>query len=281
MAIEIDVDSVLRSRAPGVRRLMPRWLVRKLERLVCQDEMNALLRDGDGLEGSDFCRSVLQHLDVKVDVVNAERLPSATDKRVVFISNHPLGGLDGIALIDMVSRRYGVEPLFIVNDLLMAIEPLRSVFVPINKHGAQSRAAVKAVDDAFSSDRPVIVFPAGLCSRRGKKGKIADLEWQKMFVQKSIKSGRTIIPLFFNGENSSFFYKFAQWRQRLGLKFNIEMVLLPREVFKARGKRFEIRIGNALTAQQTAALGATPREQTEKLRNRVYDMSTKNATTDN
>lgn len=269
--IKIDVESVLRDRLGKGFRFVPRAVVRWLKRTVCQDQLNEMLEVNRGRRGAEFCRGVLSHLDVKVDIEGVEKLPPADNRRVVFVSNHPLGGLDGMALIDFVERRYGVAPKFIVNDLLMAIKPLGDVFVPINKHGAQSREAARNVDEAFAGDSPLIIFPAGLCSRRQKKGVVADLQWKKSFVNKAKQSRRDVIPLHFCGENSPFFYKFAKWRKRLGIKFNIEMVYLPREVFLSRGKRFKIVIGDAVRWSDLAT-GRDAQATADTLRETVYSL---------
>ncbi len=266
--LEINIGEVLRQRLPRYSRMIPRCVVRSLERTVCQDELNRLLRENFPRRGADFCRGVLDDLGVKVRFHNTGNLPPKEHKRVLFVSNHPLGGLDGMALIDFVRDYYGVEPRFIVNDLLTAIEPLSDTFIPVNKHGAQSRQAIEALDEAFASDVPLLMFPAGLVSRRGKKGVVADLEWQKMFVTKARRYARDIIPLHFYGENSSFFYKFAKFRRRLGLKFNIEMIYLPREVFRSRGKTFDVVVGEPVSH---ASLGdMSPRDKAQQIRQQVY-----------
>ncbi|MDE6489724.1 MAG: glycerol acyltransferase, partial [Muribaculaceae bacterium] len=215
--MKIDVDAVMRARLPRHYRYMPRIAVKWLERFIRQDGLNALLESNAGLRGADFCAGVLRDLDVEYRVSGEELLPPPTDRKVTLVSNHPLGALDGIALIDYVSRRYGGKVRFVVNDLLTAVEPLRDVFVPINKHGRQNRGDAAGVDEAFASDDPVLVFPAGMCSRRSGDG-VRDLAWHKMFVNKSIEYRRTVIPLFFDGENSKFFYNFAKIRTALGIK---------------------------------------------------------------
>ncbi|MDE6346026.1 MAG: glycerol acyltransferase [Muribaculaceae bacterium] len=268
--LEINVGEVLRQRLPRYYRFIPRGMVRWLERTVCQDGLNRLLRDNFPKRDADFCRGVLDDLDVTVNYHNIENLPPRELTRVLFVSNHPLGGLDGMALIDFVRSYYGVDPKFIVNDLLAAVEPLSDTFLPVNKHGAQSRQAIRALDDAFASDAPLLMFPAGLVSRRGKKGVVADLEWQKMFVTKARQSGRDIIPLHFYGENSSFFYKFAKFRRRLGLKFNIEMIYLPREVFRASGKTFDVVIGKPIS--HTSLDNMPPMQKAQQIRQLVYDL---------
>lgn len=260
--MEIDLGAVIASRLGRKSWLVPGFVVRSLQKLICQDRLNEMLRVAYPRRGGDFCRAVIEHLGVKVDVRHEERLPSTADRRVIFVSNHPLGGLDGMILIDMLSRRYGVEPRFVVNDLLMAVEPLTDVFLPVNKHGSQSRKALKDIDEAMKSDVPVIIFPAGLCSR-SIDGTVKDLQWQKMAAQKALEFNRTIVPVYFDGENSSKFYRLARWRQKIGIKFNIEMTLLPSEIFKAEGKTFTITAGEPIAP---TALGSDPRVATRRLR---------------
>lgn len=266
--LEINVGEVLRQRIPRYWRFIPKRLVRWLERTVCQDELNRLLRDNFPRRDADFCRGVLDDLGVTVNFHNLDNLPPKELTRVLFVSNHPLGGLDGMALIDFVRTYYGVAPRFIVNDLLNAVEPLSDTFIPVNKHGAQSREAILRLDDAFASDAPLLMFPAGLVSRRGKKGVVADLEWQKMFVAKARQYGRDIIPLHFYGENSSFFYKFAKFRRRIGLKFNIEMIYLPREVFRSKGKTFDVVVGKPIPHASLDDM--PPARKAQQIRQMVY-----------
>lgn len=268
--LEINVGEVLRQRIPRYWRFIPRGLVRWLERTVCQDELNRLLRDNFPRRDADFCRGVLDDLGVTVNFHNLDNLPPKELMRVLFVSNHPLGGLDGMALIDFVRTYYGVAPRFIVNDLLNAVEPLSDTFIPVNKHGTQSREAIRRLDDAFASDAPLLMFPAGLVSRRGKKGVVADLEWQKMFVAKARQYGRDIIPLHFYGENSSFFYKFAKFRRRIGLKFNIEMIYLPREVFRSKGKTFDVVVGKPIPHASLDDM--PPARKAQQIRQMVYDL---------
>ncbi len=269
--IKIDIDSVLRQRASRYYKFIPRFLIRWLERTVCQERLNWLLERNRGRRDADFCRGVLDDLNVGIKVTGEQNLHPDTDRRVVIVSNHPLGGLDGIALIDYVTRVYGGKIHFIVNDLLMAIKPLTGVFLPINKHGKQSRASLKAIEEAFTGNDPIIIFPAGLVSRRQKGGVIADLQWQKMFVNKSVEYHRNIIPLKFNGENSGFFYKFAKFRTCLGLKFNIEMIYLPREVFRSENKEFSVVIGEPIKWDSLKS-GKDAQRQADEIKEIVYNL---------
>lgn len=212
---------------------------------------------------------MLEDLHVTADFHGEENLPD--DSRFTIACNHPLGGLDGMVLIDYFTRRYPSKKVkFVVNDLLTAVEPLNDVFLPVNKHGKQSRERIRNIDDAFASDAPIIVFPAGLVSRKRKNGEIADLEWHRMFVKKSLEHHRCVIPTFFSGENSSFFYNFARLRNLSGLKFNLEMIRLPREVIESRGKKFNVYFGQPVSWQ---SLADAPSDETAlKIRNMVYGL---------
>ncbi|MBD5251098.1 MAG: glycerol acyltransferase [Bacteroides sp.] len=242
--MRIDVDAVLRSRVPSLYRFIPGAVVRWLERTICQDRLNELLTGNAHADGVDFATGVLSDMGISYDVKGS--LPASS--RVIIASNHPLGGLDGLVLADFVGRAYGRKDIgFVVNDLLAAVAPLRSIFLAVNKHGKQSRQAVERLDRAMESDMPIVMFPAGLVSRRNSRGEIRDLQWQKMVVNKAIETGRDIVPLHFSGENSAFFYNFARWRAKLGLKFNIEMIYLPQELVKSEGKHFTITVGEPVS----------------------------------
>ena len=270
--LHIDLDAVLRSRLPRYYRFIPRFVISTLEKIICQQEMNDMLDFCRGKRDADFCRGVLEHLNITLSVKGTENLPEPGHRRVTVVSNHPLGGLDGMSLIKWAQEYWGGNVRFIVNDLLMAIEPLSGTFVPINKHGSQSRKASHSLDEAMEGNDPVLIFPAGLVSRRGDNGVIRDLKWQKMFVNKSILNQRDIIPVHFNGHNSSFFYKFARLRTKIGLKFNIEMIRLPREVFRSKGSHFTLSIGslipwNALKGGKDATATASD------IKSKVYDLA--------
>lgn len=270
--LRVDVDALLRSRAPRYHRWIPGPLIRGLERYICQNRLNELLRIGHGLEGAEFCRMLLHEQQVSVSMSNMPELDPEEPHRVTYVSNHPLGGLDGVALIEAITAHHGVEPLVVVNDLLMVVKPLNSVFLPINKHGAQSRGAATDIEAAFAdASRPIAMFPAGMCSRRDPKtGVIADLKWNKMFVTKSIASGRRVIPVHCFARNSDAFYRFALWRKRLGMKFNLEMIALPRELVKAQGNTIRFSCGKPISPEEL--VGDSAAAMAMKIRNLTYQI---------
>ena len=272
--LQLDIEGILRKRIPSRKqKFIPGFLYGALSRLIHQDELNEMLRIGYPSQGSEFSRKVLEHLDIEVTVEGAENLP-AKDRRVVFASNHPLGGLDGIALIAVLGQRYGDENIrFLVNDLLMNVEPLDTVFLPINKYGSQARAAAEAINAEYASDRQIVIFPAGLVSRLHPGGEVHDLKWQKAFVQKAIENDRDIVPVRFVALNRKRFYRLAKWRKKLGIKVNIEQATLPAELCASRGKRFRIIIGQPVSVSELRASGRSFPQLAEDLRAAIYRLS--------
>lgn len=271
--LQINLARIIRERVPrSKRRWIPAWLVRRLEKLVCQEELNGILARTWPARGVEFAQAALKDLDITVETRGLENIPA--DGRFIFASNHPLGGLDGIALIAVLGERYGNDGIrFPVNDLLMNVEPLRDVFLPINKFGRQGREAAKHLQEVYASDKQVLYFPAGLVSRLGKGGRIADLRWQKAFVSKALEHDRDIIPVYFQGENSRRFYRTARRRRRLRIGFNFEQILLPSELVKARGSRFTITFGKPVSCADMRDSGKMPAHLAEDIRNLVYKLS--------
>lgn len=249
--------------------MIPRFLVRGVERLICQDELNALLEHNYPFRGAAFCRGVMKEMNLGLEIRHAERMPS--DSRIIVVSNHPLGGLDGIAMIAWLSELYPGKPVhFVVNDLLMAVEPLRDCFVPVNKHGAQNREYVRQLDEVLAGDGPVVIYPAGLVSRLGDDGRIADLTWRKMAVIKAVESRRNVVPVHFDGQNSMSFYRWARRRAAAGIRFNYEMMLLPRELVRSRDKVFTLTVGDTVEWQTLAGKNAA--KVADDLRTTVYSL---------
>ena len=244
--IRLDVGELLRQKMPRHYRYVPRVMVKMLARLICQDELNEITRLHGKKRGVDFARGVLDYLGVKVRVEGLENCPKPHADKCIFVCNHPMGGLDGIAIIANIGALYGGNVRFLVNDLLMAVTPLADVFLPINKFGRQSRSAAESIEAAYGSDVQILSFPAGLCSRLQADGTVSDLTWHKSFVAKAVEYQRDVVPMYFEGKNSMLFYRLARLRKRLGVKFNFEQILLPREMMKCRGKEFVLHIGKPI-----------------------------------
>ena len=242
----IDIRKVLEKKSPKHAARIPRFVTNWLARLIHQRELNELLIYGDGLKNVEFITAVLNKLEIKRKVYGADNISRAN--RPIFASNHPPGGIDGLILLEQLNLNAG-NTRAVVNDLLMNVEPIRDLFVPVNKHGMQNGNYVTRINQMYESQDNILYFPAGLCSRL-IDGKIQDIEWKKSFVQKAIETQRDIIPIYITGQNSMKFYRLAKWRKCLGIKFNIEMLLLPSEMLRQKGKQICIIIGEPIKHRQ-------------------------------
>jgi putative hemolysin len=246
MDTRIDVEQILKTKLKNKAGRIPGFVVNYLVRIIHQDEINEILRRYKALQGVDFMEALVEdYFRVRLNVQHEENLPSG-EGRYIFVSNHPLGGFDGICLSYLLGKRYQGNVRYLVNDLLLAIPNLRSLFVPVNKHGAQSREAAKKIEEVYASGNQIITFPAGLCSRKRNR-EIRDLEWKKSFIQKAVEHERDVVPIYFEGRNSDFFYRLANFRKLFGVKMNLEMLYLPDEMFKNRNKVFDIHIGKPIS----------------------------------
>ena len=241
-----DIDEIVRGKAGAKARFVPRFVLSWLKRIIHQDEVNEFILGEGDKQGMPWLDDCMEYLGTTLNVKGLENLPDDSDGRLfTFVSNHPLGGPDGVALGHLLGHRYGGRIKYLVNDLLMNLHGLAPFFVPINKTGKQSRNFPQLVEAVFNSPNHIIMFPAGLCSRR-INGQIHDLPWQKTFITKSVETQRDIVPIRFNGRNSDFFYRIANVGKRLGLKFNIAMLYLVDELYKNRGKTFDVTIGKPI-----------------------------------
>lgn len=265
---QIDIKQVLRQKAPSAARKIPGFMVDYLIRTVHQDELNEILRRYHDKDGVAFMQELIGYLDLNLELVNEENIPA--EGRYIFASNHPLGGLDGICLSAIIGGRFDGKIRYLVNDLLLYLSNLRSIFVPINKHGAQGKKNAELIEKAYASDNQIITFPAGLCSRK-QNGKIQDTEWKKSFIQKAVEYRRDIVPMFFEGRNSNFFYRLANMRKALGIKMNYEMIYLPDEMFKSKHKTYSIHFGKPIP-WQTFDSSRKPAEWAEWVKEIVYNL---------
>lgn len=238
----IDVREVLRSKNPRLARLIPSFVIRYLKKIIHEDELNDFLEKCRHLKDVELVEASLDFLKINYDVIGKENIPSTG--RYIFVSNHPLGGLDGVIFMYELSRHFK-KIKFPVNDILTNIRNMSGIFIPVNKHGAQGKEAARILEEAYSSDSQILYFPAGLCSRK-KNGLICDLQWQKNFIIKAVSHKRDIVPAYFSGRNSEFFYNLARLRNLLGVRANIEMLYLPNEMFRQRGKKIALVFGRPI-----------------------------------
>lgn len=266
----IDLDAVLESKAPKLKKKIPQFFLNYVKRKVHVDELNHILTIYADKKGVDFMDSCVDYFKLDLQIKGLDEIDPTG--RYIFASNHPLGGLDGICLSSILGNKFNKNIKYIVNDVLYYIENLKPIFLPVNKHGSQNMELMKQTAEAFTSDNQIITFPSGMCSRR-KNGVIRDLAWKKSFIQKAIESKRDVVPVYFRGKNSNFFYKFANLRESLGIKFNIEMVLLPDEMFKNKGQTFTITFGKPIPYTMFAK-EKNMNKWVEYVKDKVYELET-------
>lgn len=241
----IDVKKVIEDKNPKLLKWMPGFVLTYIRNVIHEDWLNEILSRINHLQGLDFVDAVIEEFDMEVELIGAENLPK--EGGVVVVANHPLGGMDGIALMYAVGKiRKDIR--FLVNDVLMSFENFQPLFVPVNKLGKNSQKNLDNIDQVYSKDYAVLVFPAGLVSRKSEEG-IRDLLWKKSFVTKSKKYKKNIIPCFIEGKNSKFFYNLANWRKKIGIQANIEMFYLADEMYQQQGKKVTIHFGEAIPFQ--------------------------------
>ena len=267
----IDIDKILRGKMGAKAKYVPGFLVSLLKRIAHQDQVNAFLWESRDKQGTEWLEECVRYLDMTLEIRGRENLPSPDDGRLyTFVSNHPLGGEDGVALGAIIGRHYDSRFRYLVNDLLMNLPGLAPLCIPINTTGAKSRNFPAMVEAGFQSDNHMLMFPAGLCSRR-KKGVIRDLPWRKTFISKSVEYQRDVVPIHFSGRNSNFFYRLANFSDRF-LPFNLAMLFLVDEMYKNVHKKFTVTIGKPIP-WQTFDKTKTPMEWAEMVKKQVYELA--------
>ena len=237
----IDVGKVLHEKAPRLKKWMPGFILGWLKRKLHEDDINHIMHALRDERGVAFNNKGLEMLGAKIESVNSHHIPK--EGGIILASNHPLGGLDGMAFVKTIAE---VRPdiHFVVNDVLKNLKNYGDVFIGINKIKTTSASSLRTIESVLMTSEAIGFFPAGLVSRK-LKGKIVDLDWKKSFVTQAIDHKRMIVPVFIEGENSKFFYRFANFRKSVGIKANIEMLFLPDEMFRQRDRTVKVHFSKA------------------------------------
>lgn len=267
----IDIENAIHSKNPKLLKWIPGFVLSYIKKVTHETWMNEVMSRIGHLKGIEFVNALMEEFDLDVELIGKEKLPEKGG--IIIAANHPLGGLDGIALMYALGK---IRPdiRFLVNDLLMTFDNFEPLFVPVNKHGRNSQDSLAKIEEAYANDFAVLVFPAGLVSRKSGKG-IRDLQWKKSFITKAKKYKKDILLCFIEGKNSKFFYNLADWRKKLGVQANVEMFYLVDEMYKQRGQKVKIRVGEqipfeSLTKENSDAKWA------EILKEKVYEFGSEN-----
>jgi len=239
-----DVKEVFKKKSPVIAKFIPGFIYKYLRKIIHEEEGNEILYRNKDKFGVDFVNASLDDLQADLNIHGLENIPKTG--KCILISNHPLGGFDGLALMKTVGK-IRRDFYFLANDILMFLPNLKPLFVPINKHGS-SKDYINTLNKAFEEENLILIFPAGLVSRK-IDGKIQDLEWKNTFLSRAKRNQRDIIPVYIGGRNTNWFYNLAFWRKKLGIKANLEMFYLVDELFKQKGKKLNIYIGKPIPYQ--------------------------------
>jgi 1-acyl-sn-glycerol-3-phosphate acyltransferase len=261
----VDVEKIIGSKNPRLLKWMPGFLLRYIKRILHEDEVNDFMAKHGQLRDFDFIREVLDFMGVKVEVKGLENIPETGG--FILAANHPLGGLDGMALMMAVGKKRK-DIQFLVNDILLSFGTMDNLFVPVNKHGSQH--AKEKIEKAYASGQAVLIFPAGLVSRKNN-GMIRDLEWKKSFIVKAQQYKKEIIPCFIDGKNSNWFYNLSLWRRRFGIKANIEMFYLGDEMFRQRDHTITIIFDKPVPSSRFTH-AHNPKQWAAKMKEHVYNL---------
>ncbi|MEI6487872.1 MAG: 1-acyl-sn-glycerol-3-phosphate acyltransferase [Bacteroidota bacterium] len=267
----IDVERAIASKNKKILRFLPRFLLNYVKKIVHQDELNDAINRNKHRIAFDFVDAATEEFGVTIKVLGEENIPK--EGGIILAANHPLGGLDGIAFMSAVGH-YRRDIKFFVNDLLLQFKNFSQFFVPVNKHGKNTSDYTKKFEEVYAADVCILIFPAGLVSRRQKGKIIEDLPWKKSFITKAIKYKKTIVPVFIDGRNSNFFYNFAYWRKKIGIKANIEMLYLPDEMYKQKGKTLTFTFGKPIS-WETFTKDKSADFWAKKVREEVYNLGNK------
>lgn len=266
----IDLDKVFKQKNPKLYKLLPRFVLSFIKKKVHQDDLNKDLHELTMKEkkGVDFFTHFLTMKGLSYQLHGTENLPK--EGRYIIAANHALGGLDGIVLISAMGQFYK-NIRFIVNDMLLNLPNTEPIFLPVNTLGANTKEYADLVHKSYESeDEQMLIFPSGLVARKNK-GKLYEYEWKNSFIKKAKQYKRDIIPIYFDAENSKFFYNLASFRKKLGIKANLEMFYLVDEVYKKKNEVFHIYIGKPIP-YDTFTTKKRPKDWAEYVREIAYSL---------
>ncbi|EON75971.1 Hemolysin A [Lunatimonas lonarensis] len=264
----IDIKKVIGEKNPALLKWMPGFVLSYIKRIVHENDINEVMAKHGHLQGLAFVDALVGEFGAEVAVFGTENIP--LEKPVIFASNHPLGGLDGIVLMHALGK-YRKDLKFLVNDILLNIPNFEGLFVPVNKHGGHGKQGLEVIENTYAADQAVLIFPAGLVSRKQDEG-IKDLEWKKSFISKSKKYQRDVVPVYMDGRNSAFFYGLANFRKKIGVKANVEMFYLADEMFGQKNKKISVHIGKPISYQYFDN-SKSDRYWAEVVKNKVYELA--------
>lgn len=265
----INVQAFLEERYPDFVKRHKRIannLARFLGFLFYESRFQQFERDYPDLEGFDFVDAVLNYFDFKLRTRENERQRIPAKGRVVIVANHPIGSLDGLALLKLV-REVRPDVRVMANEVLSTLKPLEALLLPVNNMGGNTaRTNLKNIKAHLDDDGALIVFPAGEVSRLGATG-IKDGEWHSGFVKIAKSTKSPVLPIFVAGRNSLFFYSISFLAKPLSTLW------LVREMFKQSHNVVDARVGSLVPYAHYSGLNVSKPKLSQLFRKHVYRLA--------
>ena len=247
----IDIQKEIEKKFPNINKkdnFLKKSLFKVAKKIVHEDSINQFLTQNAHLKGFEFVDAVLDYFDFDYTVSSSDLQNIPTSGKVVIIANHPLGGLDALCLLRLISQvRKDVK--IVANDFLAGFEALNSLLIPIDNYKLrQSKNDIKKIYEALNNEEAIILFPAGEVSRATPKG-IKDPAWNKGFLNFAQNSNAPILPIFLDAKNSKTFYTISV------INKTFSTLLLSHEMFNKKSKRIAIKVGQIIPNENITPKG--------------------------
>jgi putative hemolysin len=246
-AVKVDLKKVIRSQKNWFIRHIPNFVIYFLKKLIHENEINEAIEKGKNSFGIDFIKGNIEYLNISIETSGTENLPDSG--RFIFVGNHSLGGIDVFAALISVYEKFPNIKI-IANEILMSVYNVKDMLLPVNVFNKNGQDVKENINKILATENlHLMTFPAAEVSRK-YKGIVQDRKWNKSFIKSAVDYKRDVIPILIDAENSKSFYRFARFRELLQIKFPIELILLPNELFKKRNKTIKVIIGKPISYQR-------------------------------
>ena len=264
----IDIQKEIEKKFPKIKEkenFLKKSLFKIAKKIVHEDSINQFLSQNSHLKGFEFVDAVLDYFDFDYTASSNDFQNIPTSGKVVIIANHPLGGLDALCLLRLISQvRKDVK--IVANDFLAGFEALNSLLIPIDNYKIrQSKNDIKKIYEALNNEEAVIIFPAGEVSRATTKG-IKDPVWNKGFLSFAQNTNSPILPIFLDAKNSKTFYTISV------INKTFSTLLLSHEMFKKKSKRINIKIGQIIPNENITPKGIDKKFLLNLYRKHLYSL---------
>ncbi len=264
-----DLEAVLEEKAGSRLSKLPKpirtLLISILKKIVHIKEINNFFNDNPNANAEEFLVKTLELAQYGYTLTPEDKAKIPKTGRLIITSNHPLGGLDGVALISAI-REVRKDVRVLSNDVLSQMPNTEEIFLPVDVFNRKNvRKSIETIKNALEEEMALIFFPAGMVSRF-RKFRIRDLDWYLGAMKFASKFQSPILPIYLNARNTFLFYFLALFHKAVGA------LLLPHEIFTKKGKKLQIKIGTLIPHSTIADKNIDFKAATEKLYKYTYDM---------